>query len=493
MKKKSLRFQITLYLVIFAAGLIALLTFFQTYLLEPMYEKYKVDTVRKAADEVLAALNEETQENLTDTIWSISASNDTCVRVIDTYGADELTGNMGCVLYRMNTKQILEQYDLARENSNEYLSVSEGMMPLPGGPGGDRRPPEGTEMKNITLTRVVDTDYGTSIIMVYAGLTPVSTTIQTLRVQILYIAGILFVSVILLAFFMNRSIATPLMKINEAAKTLPNGTYEADESTGRYREAQELNDTLYHAAEEIQKADKAKRDLIANVSHDLRTPLTMIRGYGEMMRDLPGEKTDENLEVIINESQRLKYLVDDLLDLSKLDSNVIELHPTVFSISELVRRNVQKYSFYHSQEGFEIRVDCPEELMVYADESRIEQVFNNFMTNAVNYSGNSRVIEIRVKRNGKNARTEVQDFGEGIASEKLKDIWDRFYKIDREHIRRTNSSGLGLNICQRLLKLHNAPYGVESEIGKGSTFWFELPLQESTAEENRNQKIEGEN
>ena len=108
MKKKSLRFQITLYLVIFAAGLIALLTFFQTYLLEPMYEKYKVDTVRKAADEVLAALNEETQENLTDTIWSISASNDTCVRVIDTYGADELTGNMGCVLYRMNTKQILE-------------------------------------------------------------------------------------------------------------------------------------------------------------------------------------------------------------------------------------------------------------------------------------------------------------------------------------------------------------------------------------------------
>ena len=87
----------------------------------------------------------------------------------------------------------------------------------------------------------------------------------------------------------------------------------------------------------------------------------------------------------------------------------------------------------------------------------------------------------------------MQDFGEGIASEKLKDIWDRFYKIDREHIRRTNSSGLGLNICQRLLKLHNAPYGVESEIGKGSTFWFELPLQESTAEENRNQKIEGEN
>ena len=280
---------------------------------------------------------------------------------------------------------------------------------------------------------------------------------------------------ILLTWIMNRRIATPLMKINQAAKTLPEGSYEADPKTNQYREAQELNETLSQAASDIQKADKAKRDLIANVSHDLRTPLTMIKGYGEMMRDLPGEKTDENLEVIINESERLKYLVDDLLDLSKLESQVIELHCTEFSMSDLVQRNAAKYNYYHVQDQFEIRTSCEENLMVKADESRIEQVFNNFMTNAVNYSGDSRIIEVRCFRKGTMVRTEVQDHGAGIESDKINDIWDRYYKIDREHVRRHDSSGLGLNICRKVLELHNAPYGVESKLNEGSTFWFELP------------------
>ena len=474
LKKKSLRFKITLYLAVFALGLIALLTVFQTYLLEPMYEKYKTDMVRKASDEVVTALQEGNSEDLTDTIWSVSASNDTCVRIIDTNGIDQVTGNMGCVLYRMNTREILEQYDLARENNNEYLATTEGIG-IPGGPQIGKEPPGGkAEMKNLTLTRIVDSDYGTSVVMVYAGLSPVNATIQTLRLQILYIAGILFLSVLLLAWFMTRTIAKPLMKINEAAKQLPEGTYITDPTTDVYREAQELNYTLTQAAADIQKADQAKRDLIANVSHDLRTPLTMIKGYGEMMRDLPGEKTDENLDVIINESERLKFLVDDLLDLSKLSDHVVELHRTVFSMSDLIRRNVQKYHFYHKQDDFEIQVSCEDDMMVFADESRIEQVFNNFMTNAVNYSGNAKMIEVRAFRKNGNVRVEVEDHGEGIPKEKLNDIWDRFYKIDREHVRRTDSSGLGLNICRHVLELHEAPYGVVSELGKGSTFWFEL-------------------
>ncbi len=473
MKKKSLRFKITLYLAVFTLGLVLLLTVFQTILLEPMYERNKYATVRKAGDEVVAAVKSGDYDNLTDTIWSVSAENDTCVRIIDTSGVDQVTGNMGCVLYRMNTREILEQYELARKNGNEYMSSAQGIG-IPGGPAVDDHEPKGGEMKNLTLTRIVDSDEGTSIIMVYAGLSPVNATVQTLRLQIIFIAGILLVSMFILAWIMNRTIAGPLMKINKAAKKLPEGTYECDPTTDRYREAEELNETLSQAAADIQKADQAKRDLIANVSHDLRTPLTMIKGYGEMMRDLPGEKTDENLDVIIKESERLKYLVDDLLDLSKLSDNVIELHPTVFSITDLIRRNVQKYNFYQMQNEFEFHVTCEDDMLVYADESRIEQVFNNFMTNAVNYSGTSRVIEIRAFRKDGNVRVEVEDHGEGIPPEKLNDIWDRFYKIDREHKRRTDSSGLGLNICQHLLKLHDAPYGVISEVGAGSTFWFEL-------------------
>jgi signal transduction histidine kinase len=202
----------------------------------------------------------------------------------------------------------------------------------------------------------------------------------------------------------------------------------------------------------------------------------MIKGYGEMMRDLPGENTTENLEVIINESDRLKFLVNDLLDLSRFEENRVKLEFTEFSISDLVRRNVQKYRYYHVQDQFDINVSCDEELMVRGDEKRIEQVVNNFLTNAVNYSGDSREIEVRVFAKDGNARVEVEDHGEGIEEERMKDIWDRYYKIDREHVRRTDSSGLGLNICQKILSLHGCPYGVESRVNEGSTFWFELPM-----------------
>ena len=475
-KKMSLKVRISLYLSVFTVLMIVLLSIFQNLLLEPMYERYKLDTVKKAGDEVISALKEDDDDELSETIWEVSAANDTCVRIINTQGVDQVTGNMGCILYRMNTREILTQYELARENGDEYLSSSEGIG-IPGGPSktGGNTP---SEMKNLTLTRIVETEEGTAIVMVYAGLSPVNATLQTLRIQILYIALILLLSMLVLVWLMNRKIVTPLVKINDAAKQLPKGSYTVDETTNQYREAQELNETLSQAADDIQKADKAKRDLIANVSHDLRTPLTMLKGYGEMMRDLPGEKTDENLEVIINESQRLKYLVDDLLDLSKLNEQVMELHPTIFSLSDLIHRNVMKYNYYHVSEKFRITVDTEEELTAYGDENRIEQVFNNFMTNAINYSGDSRDIEVRAYRKGTMARVEVQDHGEGIASDKINDIWDRYYKIDREHVRSTNSSGLGLNICRQILELHEAPYGVESELGKGSTFWFELKENE---------------
>ena len=175
-------------------------------------------------------------------------------------------------------------------------------------------------------------------------------------------------------------------------------------------------------AVDIQKADKAKRDLIANVSHDLRTPLTMISGYGEMMRDLPGEKTDENIQVIIDESHRLTYLVNDLLDLSKLEEHKIKLNCSRFDLSALAERELRKYDVYRVSDGFEITSECTPGLPVNADAERIAQVFNNFVINAINYSGNSRKIEIRVYPKGSKAHLEVQDHGEGIPADQQKDI-----------------------------------------------------------------------
>jgi signal transduction histidine kinase len=314
------------------------------------------------------------------------------------------------------------------------------------------------------------------VVIVTGVLTPLSATTQTLSSQMLYIGSFLIIAIVILTVFLYREIAKPLVEINKAAKQIPQGKYEMDPKTNRYQEAQELNQTLTDAAEDIQVADKAKRDLIANVSHDLRTPLTMISGYGEMMQDLPEEKTDENLQVIIDESKRLNALVNDLLDLSKMQSNKIELMPQDMDLTDMVDTQLKKYDVYVMRDGFQIEKELGAPAMIHADVKRMEQVFNNFMTNAINYSGVNKHIIVREKITKDTVRIEVQDFGEGIDEKNLSKVWDRYYKIDKEHVRVSNGSGIGLALCKEILEMHQAKYGVISKTGMGSTFWFEFPI-----------------
>ena len=273
---------------------------------------------------------------------------------------------------------------------------------------------------------------------------------------------------------MYKRIAKPIIGITENAKELPKGTYTLDPKTNRYKEAADLNTTLVQAASDIKKADKAKRDLISNVSHDLRTPLTMISGYGEMMIDLPEEKTDENIQVIVDESKRLNSLVNDLLDMSRLQDGRITLNKEVFDITQLLKTQLQKYEVYILQEGYQIDKELCDSIYVDADPKRIEQVFNNFMNNAVNYGGEAKHIIVREIDDKDMVRIEVQDFGEGIDEADLPNIWDRYYKVDKEHVRVANGSGIGLNIAKQVLDLHQAKYGVNSKKNQGSIFWFEL-------------------
>ena len=146
------------------------------------------------------------------------------------------------------------------------------------------------------------------------------------------------------------------------------------------------------------------------------------------------------------------------------------------ALAELIRNEIRKYDVYQYNESFEFEVHLPETAMVHADEKRIQQVFNNFMTNAINYSGNSRKVIISMTLENGHVRTEVKDFGEGIDEKNLKNIWDRYYKVDKQHVRFSSGSGLGLSIVREILDLHDAEYGVSSKMNEGSTFWFELPL-----------------
>ncbi|MBR4163558.1 MAG: HAMP domain-containing histidine kinase [Solobacterium sp.] len=475
MKKQiSLKWKIGRYLLLFGVFIILVMFIFQIGLLEPMYEQSKINTVKLVSDTIVNALDDDMDDDaLEELVFENEVKNDTCIRYFRTeegHTSDsyDMYYMNGCLLYRMRPEEINENIANALSSQDKtYLGISEANMNMPISENGFR---------NIIYTRILQDDDKTSIVMVYTGISSVGAALQTLRNQMLYIGIILICGVILLTLLLYKQIAKPLLSINQQAKSLPEGKYDPDPQTNRYREAQELNETLVKAAEDIQKADKAKRDLIANVSHDLRTPLTMISGYGEMMIDLPEEKTDENIKVIIDESKRLTNLVNDLLDLSKMQENKIVLKEEQFDLTELIKDQLRKYDVYQYRDGFVIEEKLPDCVMVRADQKRIEQVLNNFITNAINYSLENKHIIVKETENDGYVTVSIQDFGQGIAKENLADIWDRYYKVDKTHVRASSGSGIGLAIVKEILDLHHAEYGVESEPGKGSTFWFKLPV-----------------
>ena len=358
------------------------------------------------------------------------------------------------------------------DSNEDYKSKLETYMP-------DRfhNMPDVTTAESIIKVNIYQKDDGESIaVMINSVITPVDATVHTLRIQLIYISVIMIVLALLIAIVISYKISKPIIRINDSAKELGKGDYSVTfEGTG-YKEIAQLSDTLNHATQELAKAEGLQRELIANVSHDLRTPLTMITAYSEVMRDLPGENTPENVQVVIDEAKRLTNLVNDLLDISKLQAGVTELELKEYDLTQSIDSVLARYSKFLEQNGYIINFEYDRHVTVQADEFKIYQVIYNLVNNAINYTGADKTVTVRQKINGSIVRIEVSDTGRGIAKEELENVWERYYKVDKSHKRAMMGTGLGLSIVKNILKLHNAQYGVVSELELGTTFWFELKI-----------------
>lgn len=312
------------------------------------------------------------------------------------------------------------------------------------------------------------------MLIIDAAVTPTTNIAQTLMYQ-LYIVTIIFVLIsVIMTWLFSKIIASPLQNINKSAKELAEGNYDVVFNGTGYKEVEQLSDTMNYATNELSQVDQMRKDLIANVSHDLRTPLTLITGYGEVMRDIPGENTAENIQIIIDEATRLSSLVSDLIDISKIEAGTMKLEASTFCITQTIEKMFDRYNKLKEQDGYSFTFEHDQDVYVYADELKISQVIYNLVNNAVNYSGESKAIKVRQFCYDNRVRIEVIDSGPGIPQEKLKNIWDRYYKVDKSHRSAKIGTGLGLSIVKTVLKLHKANFGVFSKVGKGTTFWFEL-------------------
>lgn len=312
----------------------------------------------------------------------------------------------------------------------------------------------------------------------YAMITPVQATVSTLQMQLFIITGIMILLATLLAIIISKHISKPIEQINKSAKVLAMGNYETHFNGRGFLEIKELSNTLNTAAIELSKVEQLRRELMANVSHDLRTPLAYIYSYAEMMNDFPQEVTSEQSQIIMDESKRLTSLVNDMLDISSLDKGIAKLNTANYNLTESLRKTINRVSELVRNDGYKLDLENTQDVYVLADEVKITQAFCNLLFNAINYSGNDKTVIVRQSVNNNMVRIEVIDHGEGINSSDLPYIWDRYYKVDKNHKRTKVGTGLGLSIVKKIIDLHNGKYGVESEVGQGSNFWFELRCNE---------------
>lgn len=308
-------------------------------------------------------------------------------------------------------------------------------------------------------------------------LPPIDSTVDILKNQMIIITIILLILSLLIAQRISKRLAVPIVQLTRSAEELAKGNIEVDFYRGGYTEIYQLASTLSYATRELSKLDQYRKDFIANVSHDLKTPLTIIKFYSEMIKDVSGdnkEKRDNHCNVIMNETDRLTGLVNEILELSKLQSNNITLTKTKFSMGQCVLEVLEGFDILCEREAYRFEKNIEAHLMVEADKQYMKRVIYNLISNAINYTGDDKKVVIILRQKGEKVRFEVSDTGSGIAKEELQTIWERYYKSKEPHKRAVVGTGLGLSIVKNVLQVHGAAYGVQSEMNKGSTFWFEL-------------------
>lgn len=459
-EKISVKWKFFVYFIVFGVILLIILAVMQTVYLDSFYKKIKKKELDKAQKKLMSVID---GKNLKHKAEKISGDYDVCIVIMDmdyneiySFGIKD-----GSAVKSLNKYDLRDMYSKALDNgkSRDFNL-------------GENNSDECLVRMNIVKSK----NYGELIVLMETEIIPVNATVDTIRIQLIYISAFMVVLSLILALIFSKNISHSIISVSTSAKELIKGNYNVEFEGRDYKEVAELSDVLNKAAIELSRADMLQNELIANVSHDLRTPLTMISGYAEVMRDIPGENTPENVQVIIDETNRLTLLVNDLLDISKINAGVSELKTKVYDLTDSIKSTVERNAKLVEPYGYKIMFHYKYHVFVDADEFKIYQVIYNIIGNAINYSGKKKQIFIRQKVSDKKVRIEVEDTGPGIPEEELDYVWERYYKVGRDRKRTVVGTGLGLSIARNILEMHNAEYGVESEMDKGSIFWFQLDI-----------------
>lgn len=457
-KKTSIQAKTLFFLLSYNIVIIVLLWVCQIKILDIYYEKEQVDNI----DNIVNSLKETNSIELVSKLQDIAYDNDVCIvltsntSVVETYNI-----NMnGCALKSGNSKvkELMYNFVQSEETLKSYRFVNDD--------------------KHISAL-MYGVKVGNSDVFIYSNLEDISDFTLLIKRQLMYVCVVGIFIAIIMSIFLSNKITEPITRITKKAKKMGTGDTDVSFEESGIKEIDELSETLTQAQEEMVKTDELRRDLMANVSHDLKTPLTMIKAYAEMIRDISykdSEKMNEHLGIIVDETDRLTVLVNDILDLSRMQSNADTLSIEKFDLAEDIKTIVNRYQIIKETEKYIINVEMPDSIMIKADKKKLNQVIYNLINNAINYTGDDKTVTVRVTKHKKYFLVEIIDTGKGIKESEIPYIWNKYYKNDKNHQRNVVSTGLGLSIVKEILELHGYEYGVKSVLKKGSTFYFKIKI-----------------
>ena len=317
-------------------------------------------------------------------------------------------------------------------------------------------------------------------------------TVQSLNAEIfsLILRAVIigFVISIAISLFISKTLLSPIKGMTTAAEAMAGGDFsrkirvESEDEIGIL--ANTFNDMasqIETMLEELKKAEKLRKEFVANVSHELRTPLTSIRTYAETIsdhREIPQETEEGFLRVIINESDRMTKIVQDLLELSRFDSGTSVLSVEEFSIENSVRDVCAAIALEAKRRSQELNLELQWKLpSIRGDRARIEQVLMNIMSNAMKYTPDGGKIDVYASGVGSDVWVRIEDTGVGIPPEDLARVFDRFYRVDKARTRESGGTGLGLSIAKEIVAKHGGDISIESEPGVGTAVTVTLPIK----------------
>ena len=447
-KKNSLKANVWLYLVVFSCFLIVFLWIFQVVFIDTFYEYSKTKQIKKTAYNIV----NNYEENDLTILDKFSFDEDVCIEIFKN-GKPVYSNNFNKGCFNSGDKYKNEFY-----NSGEVEKSYQLINP---------------RFNNKTLVYAIKIDDNT-VAFVNASLEPLDNTVVILSKQLVIVSFMVLFLSFIIGYFISKKISKPIEDINNKAKKLACGNYNFDfNNNSTIYEIDELANTLNYAKSELKQTDNLRKELLANVSHDLKTPLTMIKGYAEMVRDLNYKnkvKREENLNIIIEETDRLNKLVEDILVLSSMNSRT-SLNIEEFDLIDVIKSIIKHYDILKETEGYHFILESDEHIIIKADKKRLEQVIYNLINNAINYTGNDNIVKIRAFK-AENTRVEIIDTGSGIKKEELPYIWDKYYHSNKKHKRQLVGTGIGLSIVKNILEEHKFNYGVNTS-NKGTIFYFE--------------------